>query len=208
VSSGLHTLAEQLAEHQQLLTSAHVFPLPQYPGRPYGGILSDTLLRTKLEPNVQEWIEQGESIANGIDTNHGLSESDRSELWQWAPTAANKEARKQKWGADYTLEEVKNGVDKVITGLTRDLIVPLEDDDDEGDDDEYDEVTDDEEDGDKMDIERSTTQPSGGSESIEAGPQQLITGKPSYLETLQEFMTTGRIERYEPKLVEMRKEAE
>lgn len=155
---------------------------------------------------MQEWIEQGESIADTKAGDHNLSEEDRNELWAWAPTAANKEARKQKWGADYTLDEVKAGVESVSTGLKRELIIPPDDYDEEDEDDEYDEITDEEDEGDKMEVDHLSKQ--NDAVAIKVDTNQAVTGKPIYLETLQEFMTTGRIERYEPRLVEMRREAE
>ena len=50
-------------------------------------------------------------------------------MWSWAPLEANREARRRNWGGDYTLEEKELGVENVVTGLKRRLVV-----DDEGQD--------------------------------------------------------------------------
>lgn len=188
ISNNLQSISAQLAEHQQTLAATQAFPLPQFPGRQQGFIL-ETLLRTKLEPNVEEWLDQGQHVFNDETTKDRLSTQERNELWQWAPSAANSQARKQKWGADYTLAEIQNGIENVNTGLKRELIEPPDDADE--DEDDYDEGSDeeDEDDNDKMDIEQArpgVATSSGVSQQKPAGPQMPV-------ETIHRFMTTGRV---------------
>ena len=197
ISSNLQTISERLSTHRETFASTTVNPLPQFPGKERSFIL-ETLLRTKLEPSVEEWVEEGENIATQQQkrSHRGLSDQDREALWQWAPGAANAEARKQKWGADYTLQEKQSGIDNVNTGLRRELAEPP--DDEPGNDEEYEEyeeVTDDEDeapgsDADKMDVEQSKPQNKSASATDNSPATLQATQWP--LTNLQKFMTTGR----------------
>lgn len=73
------------------------------------------LLRKKLEPHVEDWVEEGRAAGEKLEDREEVTE-----LWQWAMMAANEEARKHEWdGAEYTLEEREMGVENVVTGLRR-----------------------------------------------------------------------------------------
>lgn len=195
ISNNLQTITDSLSTHRETFSSAVVNPLPQFPGKERAFIL-ETLLRTKLEPGLQEWIEEGETVATQQQkpAYRGLSPSERDALWQWAPGAANAEARKQKWGADYTLEEIQNGIENVKTGLRRELVEPPEDDDVDDDDeeeDEYDQITDDEDTmEDKMDIEPIKPDSKSTSATQNSSPQPRAPQMS--METMHKFMTTGR----------------
>ncbi|KIW98903.1 uncharacterized protein Z519_00566 [Cladophialophora bantiana CBS 173.52] len=193
VSNNLQTIASQLAEHRDTYQSTVAFPTPQFPGTQRSFIL-ETLLRTKLEPDVEEWIEAGENVSaqQHKTTFRGLSDDDRNALWQWAPGVANGAARKQKWGADFTLEEKQKGVENVATGLRRQLVEPPDDEGEEEPEEEEDEfeISDEEdegEDGDKMDVEKQPPK-------TEASPAStaLPTAGQMTLGALHKFMTTGR----------------
>lgn len=117
------------------------------------------LLRTKLEPEVEEWVEKGQEMArkasNGKYTE--LSESDRDELWQWAPVIANDEIRKQNWGGDYSIAEKQAGIENIETGLKRELQEPPdpeEEDEDEGGEESEKEGDDDDDEEDIVEIRR------------------------------------------------------
>lgn len=195
ISNNLQAIAAQLSEHQQLLQSTVVHPLPQFPVRTQEAILQ-TLLRTKAEPNIEEWVEQGRDFIKDQSNTSAtkLSDNDRKELWQWAPNAANSEARKQKWGADYTLEEKLAGIETVVTGLKRELLPPPDDEgDDEDEEEDEDEYEDEEEEAepDKMDV---VDQPKPNTESNVAGGIGLsapTTQMP--LESIHKFMTVGKV---------------
>ena len=110
------------------------------------------LLRKKLEPHVEDWVDEGreiaiESMGQGVDAES--LHVDVQDLWSWAGMAANEQARKHTWGGNYTLEEKKMGVENVITGLRRKL---KEDPDDSSDEDEDEEAAEEAPDGDEMDI--------------------------------------------------------
>ncbi|KIW42356.1 uncharacterized protein PV06_05916 [Exophiala oligosperma] len=194
ISNNLQQIAAQLSEYQDLFKSTVAFPLPQFPGKERAFIL-ETLLRTKLEPNIEDWIEEGGKIAAGQakDSHSGLSAQERSALWQWAPGAANREARRQKWGADYTLEEKQRGIATVVTGLQRELIEPPDDEgDDEGDEEEEEEEYEEseEEDEDKMDVELTKSQTTAATSktttAISTTPNQMSVDK------IHKIMVTGR----------------
>jgi mediator of RNA polymerase II transcription subunit 8, fungi type len=139
-----------LADNQQLLSSLVAYPLPQYPSNQ--AHLLEHLLRTKPEPEFEEWVEKGQEIAQETSQgrNTSLSGSNRDKLWEWAPVAANDEIRKQNWGGDYTMAEKESGIENVETGLKRQLQEPPDPDEqddgegleesEEGDDDEEDVV--------------------------------------------------------------------
>ncbi|OJD19894.1 hypothetical protein AJ78_00088 [Emergomyces pasteurianus Ep9510] len=122
ISNNLLNVSQQLTDHHDLLSSLVAYPTPQFPGRTEAAMLSQ-LLRTKLEPRVEDWVSQGLSIGNADATmlKTGLTERQLADLWQWAPVEANMEARRRNWGGDYTLEEKEMGVKNVVTGLRRRL---------------------------------------------------------------------------------------
>ncbi|KAI1613973.1 mediator complex, subunit Med8 [Exophiala viscosa] len=193
VSNNMQQIVAQLSEYRELFQSTVAFPLPQFPGKERAFIL-ETLLRTKLEPSVEEWIEEGQRISadQNKGSHSGLSDEDRSALWQWAPGAANKEARKQKWGADYTFQEMQNGIENVVTGLRRELVEPPDDEADEDideDGDDFDE-DDDEEDEDKMDVEEPKAEATSAAATGTLSRPVITTQMP--LQIVHKYMTTGR----------------
>lgn len=87
------------------------------------------LVRTKLEPRVEDWVARGRGVGEGVGKSDVggekseslLSDGELKELWSWAPIEANEEARRRDWGGDFTLEEREVGVKSVVTGLRRKL---------------------------------------------------------------------------------------
>jgi hypothetical protein len=180
IASNLTQINNQLSDHADLLASTVTFPSMHFSGRHNQDII-DTLLRTKLEPDVEEWFEQGVAYGNTLNGGAGqiLRESDRKEFWAWAPRKANETARRQKWGADYTAEEIGKGVENVVTGLNRDLMVPVDQDDEDEDEDEETGG------GDKMDMDEGP----GGV----GGEQKAIASKQMPLQSVQRFMVSGKV---------------
>jgi mediator of RNA polymerase II transcription subunit 8 len=109
------------------------------------------LLRKKLQPQVEDWIANGERHAanNAVEPRHTngssanptesgpqpMSTTQLTDLWEWAGREGNRIARDM--GADafddvFTLEEHEAGIETVVTGLRR----KLWDSDDEDEDDE------------------------------------------------------------------------
>lgn len=170
------------------------YPTSDFPGRTQEGLLGQ-LLRKKLEPSVDSWVERGARAATdafappadvtgtamAIDRT-GLTEVELAELWDWAPPAANAEARKRNWGGNFTLEEREMGIENVKTGLRR----KLEDYDDEDDDDE--EEDSDGEAGDAMDTSVGTaTLGAAGTD----GTKSKEEIPPLPLDNVFRFMVTG-----------------
>jgi len=197
ISNNLKSVSDQLNEHQDLLSSMVVYPLPQFPGRTQEHILQQ-LLRTKLEPEVEEWVERGQDLALAASKNlsYRLSDNEIDQLWDSAPQDASKEGMKQKWGADYTLAEIQIGVENVKTGLTRSLKIPEDDDNEETmeDDEEGEDGEDDEEDEDvdvdKMDV-IDVRRKAGGSGLQYEVSDRLPMAPPMPLENVFRFMMTG-----------------
>ena len=172
-----------------------VYPLPQFPGRTQEHILQQ-LLRTKLEPEVDEWVERGQDNAHISLTSDGrsLSDKDLNELWESAPGESSRAGIKQKWGADYTLAEMQLGIENIQTGLKRELKVPEDDNDEAMDDDEdEDEDADEDEDkgdDDKMDVIEVRPKPGGSDLQYEVSDRSL-SAPPMPLENVFRFMMTG-----------------
>jgi mediator of RNA polymerase II transcription subunit 8 len=203
ISNNLKNVTDQLKEHQELLGSTVVYPLPQFPGRTQEHILQQ-LLRTKLEPEVEDWVEKGRDITQKRlkESSYHLSNNDLDELWEWAPQEASKQGMKQNWGADYTLAEIQMGVDRIKTGLDRELKIPEDDneeameDDEEDEEGEEEEVTDEEEDddddveSDKMDVIEIRRKPGGSGLQYEVSDRPTVA-PPMPLENVFRFMMTG-----------------
>lgn len=198
ISNNLVNICSQLAEHQELLSSLVAYPAPSFPGNTQQGVL-EQLLRTKLDPRVEDWVTRGriagtEATSSG-GAGGGLSESDLAELWSWAPIEANAEARRRNWGGNYTLEEKEAGIENVVTGLRRTL--PDDDDDDDEDEDEDEEFEDvDEDGGEKMEIVGVHTRPgaSGVEFDIVRGREHVLSEAASPAIPLDEvfrYMMTG-----------------
>ncbi|KAF3399410.1 Mediator of RNA polymerase II transcription subunit 8 [Talaromyces pinophilus] len=209
ISNNLINICSQLAEHQELLSSLVAYPAPSFPGNTQQGVL-EQLLRTKLDPRVEDWVTRGrlaatETSGGGSGNNGesgvggaGLSETDLAELWSWAPIEANAEARRRNWGGNYTLEEKEAGIQNVVTGLRR----ALPDDDDEDEDEDEDEDQDEEfedvdgDGGEKMEIVGVHTRPgAGGVEfDIARGREHVLSAAASPAIPLDEvfrYMMTG-----------------
>lgn len=117
ISQNLASVSAHLTTHAPLLSSLVAYPLPLYPGREQEPVLNQ-LLRKKLEPHVEDWVEEGrlagEEVANW---DGGRGRAEITGLWEWAGIAANEQARKHEWGGDYTVEEIEGGIENVVTGL-------------------------------------------------------------------------------------------
>ncbi|KAH8700155.1 mediator complex, subunit Med8 [Talaromyces proteolyticus] len=145
ISNNLINISTQLSEHHELLSSLVAYPAPSFPGTTQQGVL-EQLLRTKLDPRVQDWVAKGRiSGSKTAEESGGLTEEELEELWAWAPIEANQEARRRNWGGHYTLEEREIGIENVATGLKRQLPDDSEDEDEEEEEEE-------ETDEDKMEI--------------------------------------------------------
>lgn len=196
ISNNLQNVAKQFSHRQDVYATTVAYPLPNFPGRTEEALLQQ-ILRTRLEPGVEDWIEGGQAVAQDVLNvdSAGKPNEVLQELWEWAPVAASEEAHQQNWGGDYTRVEVEAGVETVVTGLRRKLVVPedtrSEDDDDE-DDEEQAVESDEGEDVEMVGIRRKST--AAGMEfdisRTTIQPQQNLAPLP--LDSVFRFMMTGR----------------
>ncbi|KXH68133.1 RNA polymerase II mediator complex component Med8 [Colletotrichum salicis] len=88
----LQSLLETLTENTHVFQHLHVFPDVAYPGRVHENILLQ-LLRKKLEPGVEEWVERGRETTRelrggggggggGGDGNGGGGEAQLEAVWR------------------------------------------------------------------------------------------------------------------------------
>ena len=96
LAQNLTSLSTQMQTNSPLLASTAIYPVPLYPGREKEGILNQ-LLRKKLEPGVEEWVEQGQKIAEEVV---GDDAAEWKDLWEWAAVNGNELARSHDWGGD------------------------------------------------------------------------------------------------------------
>lgn len=96
LSTTLASLVTQVQAQTPLFDRFVAYPLPTFPGREQEGLLNQ-LLRKKLEPNVEEWIEQGTEAVGRTQT---INLQGWQDLWGKAGLLANEEARKHAWGIE------------------------------------------------------------------------------------------------------------
>ncbi|KAK5788747.1 hypothetical protein VI817_009705 [Penicillium citrinum] len=200
ISNNLISVSEQLSDHRELLSTLVAYPGPEYPGRTQSNTL-EQLLRTKLDPRVEDWVERGrvagtehppDSLATANPSlaiqagQKQLSEAELAELWEWAPIEANEEARRRNWGGNFTHEEREMGIQNVVTGLRRQL------EDDEGD--EEDEEGDEDEGEEEMEIVGVHRKSGGNGVEYDIAPHHAHPVQPVVpLGDILRFMTTGRM---------------
>ncbi|CAO1596313.1 mediator of RNA polymerase II transcription subunit 8 [Xanthoria calcicola] len=131
LSTNLHTLSTLLHKHAATLDHMSVFPLPRFPSAQEN--LLGLLLRKRLEPGVEEWVEEGGMVGDmvagigggggggrggggdngdggGEEGEKGMQREEWRELWEWGPVRANEEARGYEWfTGEYTREEREVG---------------------------------------------------------------------------------------------------
>ncbi|CAG9950856.1 unnamed protein product [Clonostachys rosea f. rosea IK726] len=105
-------------ENSELFSQMAVHPSTNYPGRTQEGLLS-TLLRSKLEPQMEE------RVSLGLETAHRATPEGIAVLQEYVSEEADDV---------YTKQERDAGVENVRTGLRRELEEDESDDDDEGED--------------------------------------------------------------------------
>ncbi|KAK3187537.1 mediator of RNA polymerase II transcription subunit 8 [Lecanicillium sp. MT-2017a] len=160
----LQTVLDSLSENSDLFTRIAIHPSTNYPGRAQENVLTQ-LLRKKLEPDVEELVEQGRETAR-LATPEGIAELQGiwDELRSWTHGRIATYVREEA-GDAYTKDERAMGVENVRTGLRRDV----EEDDD--DDDDEDEEEDEEEDGEGDDGENGQKEGKAAAGSGDASQQ-------------------------------------
>ena len=101
--------------------------MPSFPGVEHEALLAQ-LLRKKLEPQVEGWLEDAGGRPENLESQdsingsgHVLSTDERRQLLKTASATAEKVLGEMPKGLDYTLSELINGIDNVETGLKREL---------------------------------------------------------------------------------------
>jgi mediator of RNA polymerase II transcription subunit 8, fungi type len=130
-------LTETFNTHSALLRQAHAYPLTNFPGHTQQGLLTQ-LLRKKLEPGAEKWVEDHTIHAKGIGEGGSSKAEELRELWSWAgPTSQSIVGPMlEEDGAfadDFTIAERESGVENVVTGLKRKLDGDSEDEDEDED---------------------------------------------------------------------------
>ena len=150
----LDGVSTHLRRNQDILSSLNAYPLPTFPGHTQQGLL-DQLLRKRVEPSVEDWLDRGRHTAESTfgAGQDALTAEELRAIWQWAPLELEKAYNAEHFHGDYTRAEVETGVDKVKSGLRRRLNDNIpdppkwdenghiidEDDDEEDEEDEEDE---------------------------------------------------------------------
>ena len=132
LSFNLQQLAETCNGHRQFLKEAHAYPLPSFPGHADEKVNTlGQLLRKKLDPNSEEWVDEYTVKAekNGTGVNEaagGMSKEELKDLWNWAGPTSNGIVGPMleedgELEDDFTNKEREEGVENVVTGLKRKL---------------------------------------------------------------------------------------
>ncbi|KAK5091351.1 mediator of RNA polymerase II transcription subunit 8 [Lithohypha guttulata] len=130
-----------MSKHAQLLQTTVVTPTPNFPAPYHAGIV-DVLFRTLHDPQVNDWEDRGVKMAIDRENRQDreqrdgrmttLSNTDRELFWQQAHRIFKREGNGHAFPAadnnDFTLEEVRDGIENVRHGLKRELVVPDPDD--------------------------------------------------------------------------------
>jgi mediator of RNA polymerase II transcription subunit 8 len=128
---------------QSVFTTAHAYPLPQFPGTTQEHMLQ-MLLRKKLEPRAEDWIEQAsqwqhanEEESAGKDAPHHLETEQLRKLWDWARPLTNELYsgldEEDVFSDNFTIAERGAGIENVNTGIRKNLDIYGEDGSEDGD---------------------------------------------------------------------------
>lgn len=135
LSTNIQSVIDHLAANSEVLSRIVAFPSTNFPGRTQEGLLLQ-LLRKKLEPQVESWVDEGRNLQ--IDGTGGVgNQGDIEEIWKWAAEWIGPRIREYAMteaGDEYTAEERESGVDDVNTGLKDDEESDEEDEDEDEDD--------------------------------------------------------------------------
>jgi mediator of RNA polymerase II transcription subunit 8, fungi type len=130
LASNVVALTAHLNNHAELLSKTVVYPSTNYPGRTQEGLLGQ-LLRKKLDPHVETWVEEGRDIQAELktgDSEEALLSWAKDWIGERAATYVQDEA-----GDNFTAAEREMGVENVRTGLRRRLEESDSEDEDEDD---------------------------------------------------------------------------
>jgi mediator of RNA polymerase II transcription subunit 8 len=132
LSNNINSIVEHLSRNADILNRTVVYPSTNYPGRTQEGLLGQ-LLRKKLEPQVETWVEEGRAIQEGAADS---KEEDVEELWVWGKEWIGQRVVtyiQEEAGDNYTVEERERGIENVNTGLRRKFDEESEDEEEDED---------------------------------------------------------------------------
>ncbi|KAK9427904.1 mediator of RNA polymerase II transcription complex subunit 8-domain-containing protein [Lipomyces doorenjongii] len=114
----LASLAHTLDQHADTLRATNAYPLPSFPVVQETGLLT-TLLRKRVEPEVDEWIKAGAQEGAVIqqassDTAAGTGTKKRrvpDDVWYFAREVVDNERESRAWEGIFTGEELMSNGD-------------------------------------------------------------------------------------------------
>ncbi|TQS37512.1 hypothetical protein Golomagni_02010 [Golovinomyces magnicellulatus] len=114
LAGNIQALTAHLSKHSELLNKTAIYPTPDYPGREQEGLLGQ-LLRKKLEPSVEKWVEKAKEVA---ESSSNTEEQEEFKSWaaDWISLRIANYAQNEA-GDEYTVEEREKGIENVRTGL-------------------------------------------------------------------------------------------
>ncbi|RKF63277.1 Mediator of RNA polymerase II transcription subunit 8 [Golovinomyces cichoracearum] len=114
LAGNIQALTAHLSKHSDLLNRTVIYPTPDYPGREHEGLLGQ-LLRKKLEPSVEKWVEKAKEVA---ESSSNTEEQEEFKSWaaDWISLRIANYAQNEA-GDEYTVEEREKGIETVRTGL-------------------------------------------------------------------------------------------
>jgi len=177
--------------HSELFEKMVAYPSTNFPGRTQEGLLGQ-LLRKKLEPGVERWVEEGRAMAMPTSqAGNGQAEpgDDLEEKWKEARDFIGERiarAAVTHRRDEYTAEEREMGIENVNTGLQRPMKLRGDEGDSESDEDES-------EDEEMEDVQ--VVRDGAGGLKLEIGiePKGVNGGKVKSLDEIVRFMTTGLV---------------
>lgn len=139
LGNNINSIVEHLSRNTDALNRTVVYPSTNYPGRTQEGLLGQ-LLRKKLEPQVESWVDEGRAIQESAQDS---KEEDVEELWAWAKEWIGQRVATyilEEAGDNYTVEEREMGIENVNVGLRRKIDEEESEEDDEDEDKEMEDV--------------------------------------------------------------------
>ncbi|KFY25847.1 hypothetical protein V491_01573 [Pseudogymnoascus sp. VKM F-3775] len=82
LAQSLKNITDHLSKHSDLFSQTAVYPSTNFPGRTQEGLIGQ-LLRKKLEPSAESWVEEGRALGKTKNVGAGQNE-DLDELWSFA----------------------------------------------------------------------------------------------------------------------------
>jgi len=187
LAGNMGEISRHLSIHHDLFSQLVVYPQPNFPGRTQEGLLGQ-LLRKKLEPHVEDWVNSGKE-EEGLGDDDGLED-----LWKFAREWSGERIAHyalEEQGDNYTAEEREMGIENVNTGLKET---------EESDSDE------DEDEDDAMEGLEGGSQPKKTKQAKkEMDAAKVATGKGRTMDEILGFIATGKTAEERNKAMGMRR---